>query len=82
MIALRVFLKYLIKRGISAFPPDRIELAKIKERSLDLITVEELNKLLSGPNGSDLKNLRDKAILELFFLLDFVYQNLPRLIEI
>lgn len=67
LIALRVFLKYLIKRGISAFPPDRIELAKIKERSLDLITVEELNKLLSGPNGSDLKNLRDKAILELFF---------------
>jgi site-specific recombinase XerD len=42
-------------------------LAKIKERSLDLITVEELNRLLSGPNGSDLKNLRDKAILELFF---------------
>ena len=67
LIALRVFLKYLIKRGISAFPPDRIELAKIKERSLDLITVEELNRLLSGPNGSDLKNLRDKAILELFF---------------
>lgn len=67
MIALRVFLKYLIKREISTLSPDRIELAKIKERGLDLITSEELNRLLSGPNGSDLKNLRDKAILELFF---------------
>ncbi len=67
LIALRVFLKYLMKREISTLSPDRIELAKIKERSLDLITVEELNRLLGGPNGSDLKNLRDKAILELFF---------------
>ena len=67
LIALRVFLKYLMKREITSLPPDRIELAKIKERSLDLITTDELNRLLSGPNGSDLKNLRDKAILELFF---------------
>jgi site-specific recombinase XerD len=67
LIALRVFLKYLMKREIPTLSPDRIELAKIKERSLDLITIEELNRLLAGPNGSDLKNLRDKAILELFF---------------
>lgn len=67
LIALRVFLKYLMKRGITSLSPDRIELAKIKERSLDLITEDELNRLLAGPNGTDLKNLRDKAILELFF---------------
>jgi site-specific recombinase XerD len=67
LIALRVFLKYLMKRGIDAISPDRIELAKTKERSLDLITTEELKRLLSGPNENNLKNLRDKAILELFF---------------
>ncbi|MFA5827181.1 MAG: site-specific tyrosine recombinase/integron integrase [Candidatus Paceibacterota bacterium] len=67
LIALRVFLKYLMKREVSSLSPDRIELAKIKERSLDLITGEELNRLLLGPDGSNLKNLRDKAILELFF---------------
>ena len=67
LIALRVFLKYLIKRGINSISPDRIELAKIKERSLDLITTEELNRLLAGPDGKDLKGLRDRAILELFF---------------
>lgn len=75
LIALRVFLKYLMKRGIASLSPERIELAKIKERSLDLISVDELNRLLNAPldsargkpKGSDIKALRDRAILELFF---------------
>mgnify|MGYP000384913841 CR=1 FL=1 len=67
LIALRSFLKYLMKRGVTSLSPDRIELAKIPERSLDLITTVELERLLSAPNGSDLKSLRDRAILELFF---------------
>src|SRR3989344_8367168 len=37
LIALRVFLKYLVKREIKSLPSDRIELAKIPERSIDLI---------------------------------------------
>lgn len=75
LIALRSFLKYLMKRGITALSPDRIDLAKIKERSLDLISSDELNRLLEAPNklkeGSKKEDigriLRDKAILELFF---------------
>lgn len=49
LIALRSFLKYLMKRGITAISPDRIELAKTKERSLDLISVDELSRLLEAP---------------------------------
>ncbi|KKR45210.1 MAG: Tyrosine recombinase XerC [Parcubacteria group bacterium GW2011_GWA1_40_21] len=67
LIALRSFLKYMIKRGIKTLPPERIELAKIGERSLDLITPEELNRLMNAPDTSELKGLRDRAILELFF---------------
>lgn len=77
LIALRGFLKYLAKRGIRALPPERIELAKVPERELDLISGEELSRLLEAPasagasagkaEGSDLKVLRDKAILELLF---------------
>lgn len=69
LIALRSFLKYLAKREIKALPGDTIELAKVPERSLDLITVDELHRLLSGPNDeeNEQKKLRDKAILELFF---------------
>ena len=47
--------------------PERIELAKVNERSLDLITHQELGRLLDSPNGNNLKDLRDKAILELLF---------------
>ena len=76
LIAIRTFLKYLMKREISSLSPDRIDLAKIKERSLDLISKEELSRLLESPKNisretksknADLKILRDKAILELFF---------------
>ena len=67
LIALRVFLKYLMKRGIASLSPERIELAKIKERSLDLISADELDRLLNAPEGNDMKALRDRAILELFF---------------
>lgn len=67
MIALRMFLKYLAKRDITAMPADKIELAKIPERSLDLITPVELSRLLNAPQGTDIKTLRDKAMLELLF---------------
>jgi site-specific recombinase XerD len=67
LIALRSFLKYLMKRDVKALSPDRIELAKIKERSLDLMTDTELSRLLTAPDTSTPKGLRDKALLELFF---------------
>ncbi len=67
LIALRAFLKYLTRQNIPSLAPDRIELAKIPERSLDLITIEELERLLKAPNISTLRGLRDKAMLEMLF---------------
>lgn len=67
LIALRAFLKYLVRQGAKSLSPDRIELAKTAERELDLIGDDELKRLLASPNGKDEKSLRDKAILELFF---------------
>jgi site-specific recombinase XerD len=67
LIALRAFLKYMARQGIKSMSPERIELAKVNERSLDLITTSELKRLLESPKGSDLKDLRDRAILELLF---------------
>lgn len=81
MIALRAFFKFLRKRGLSLFDPEKIELAKTSQRELDLITEKELNRLLEAPeklidqiekSDKDYKVkyiscLRDKAILELFF---------------
>ncbi len=67
LIALRAFLKYLARQEIKSMPAEKIELAKVNERQLDLITQIELKKLLAAPKGNDLKSLRDKAILELLF---------------
>ena len=67
LIALRAFLKYLARQEVKSLPAERIELAKTSERSLDLITPQELTRILASPKNSDLKDLRDKAVLELLF---------------
>ncbi|MDP2652179.1 MAG: tyrosine-type recombinase/integrase [bacterium] len=67
MIALRAFLKFLRKREIECISPEKIELAKLPERELDLITPAELARLMQAANGTEERDLRDKAILELFF---------------
>jgi len=67
LIALRNLLKYLARMEIKSLSPDRIELAKVGDRQIDLIGSEELGRLLAAPKGIDLKSLRDKAILELLF---------------
>ncbi len=67
MISLRAFLKFLRKRGIESLNPERIELAKTGARDLDLITTEELNRLMAAPKSGSLNALRDRAMLELLF---------------
>lgn len=76
MIALRAFLKFLRKRDIEAISPEKIELAKLPERQLDLITSAELERLMKAPKEAFDKEknpdkqrvyLRDRAILEMLF---------------
>lgn len=67
LIALRAFLKYMRKRGVIGYDPERIELAKTQARELDLISEKELRELMSAPDTSTVMGLRDKAMLELFF---------------
>lgn len=67
MIALRAFLKYMASQNVTTLSPERIDLAKVSERHLDLITLNELDRLLRAPDTTTLQGLRDKAMLELFF---------------
>jgi site-specific recombinase XerD len=46
---------------------EEIDLAKVPERHLDLISQSELGRLLKSSEGDDIKSLRDKSILELLF---------------
>lgn len=67
VIALRNFLKFLIKRDYSVVSPDKIELPKIPMRQIDIIDESDFERLLNAPKGTDLKTLRDRAILETLF---------------
>jgi site-specific recombinase XerD len=76
MIALRSFLKYMRKINIQTVAPDAIELAKVGARDLDLISKDELTRLLQVPatdiakaksDEARIKAFRDRALLELFF---------------
>ena len=67
LIALRNFLKYLIRYNYKVLSPEKIELPKIEPREIKVISWEELERLLSAPKGNSLKELRDRAILEMLF---------------
>lgn len=67
LIALRAFLKYLRARNYECLPPERIELAKTSAHDLDLISADELSRLMNAPSAQGLRGLRDRAILELLF---------------
>jgi site-specific recombinase XerD len=67
LIAIRAYLKYLRKRDIEALSPEKLELAKLPERTIDLITTAELTRLMKAAEGTTEKSLRDKAMLEFLF---------------
>lgn len=69
LIALRSFLKYMTKQGHKTLSADQIELAKIGERSIDIISDKELERLLNAPEIEESVEIkyRDKAILEMLF---------------
>ena len=67
LIALRQFLKYLAKRNIVSLAPEKIELARLRDRDIDIPPIEDLERLLAAPKPHSLQGLRDRAILELLF---------------
>lgn len=66
-IALRSFLKWLIKNDFSVMAPDKIELPKLAERQVKFLTGEQVDRLLNAPSLSTIQGKRDKAILEVLF---------------
>jgi len=67
IIALRSFLKYLAKRDIETLVAEKIEIGKNQEREIDFLEPKEVERLFEAVSGGGMKNLRDKAILELLF---------------
>ncbi len=79
LIALRAFLKYLVRMDIATLAPEKIELKKIPERIVDFLTREEVERLFEtvgvgresaeGRRGElqALAVARDRAMLETLY---------------
>lgn len=68
LIALRSFLNYFANRDIISLPAEKIKLAKNKgNKTVNFLTLEQVDKLLSMPDVKNKNGLRDRAILESLF---------------
>ncbi len=67
LIALRAFLRFLIKQDVKTLNPEKIELPKGESRSLKFLDKSQVERLMNMPEISQTAGLRDKAILEVLF---------------
>lgn len=70
LIAIRSFLKYMAKQDVKTLMAEKIELAKLGERSVSFLEGDDLERFLNAPLSGQRKTLvgfRDKAILEMLF---------------
>lgn len=78
-IALRSFLKWLIKNDYPVMSPEKIDLPKIGERQVKFLTGENVDRLLNAPTLSTINGKRDKAILEVLFSTGLRVSELSKL---
>lgn len=69
LIALRAFLKYLIKQDIKTLSPEKIELPKNPQRQVEFLENDELKRLFEAVSQEpdEIARLRDYAILQTLF---------------
>ncbi len=70
IIALRSFLRFLLKNDIDCMSPDKLELAKIPQREVHFLQEEEITQLLLAPRtrgNAELQIARDELILAILY---------------
>ena len=66
--SIKRFYHFLQQRGLSSLnPTDSLKAPRQERRTPDVLSVEEIERLLSGPNSGEPRGLRDHAILELLY---------------
>lgn len=79
VIALRSFLKWLIRNDFKVMAPDKIDLPKIPERQVHFLSGDQVDRLLNAPSASTINGKRDKAILEVLFSTGLRISELTKL---
>lgn len=67
IIALRSFLRFLIKNDIKTLEPSKIDLPKTESRSIKFLERDMVERLITSPDTSKEEGIRDRAIMELLF---------------
>jgi site-specific recombinase XerD len=67
IIALRSFLRFLIRNDYETLAPEKIDLPKAESRSLKFLEEKHLESLFAVVNTDTEQGMRDRAILELLF---------------
>ncbi len=81
IIALRSFLKYLVRNDYNTLSPDKIDLPKAESKSLKFLDKNHLEDLFNAVDVSknDEKALRDRSILEMLFSTGLRVSELAKL---
>ncbi len=67
LASIRTYYGFLYKNGeIAVNPADDIKTPKIEKKSIEFLSIDEVDKLMSMPDES-VKGMRDRAILELLY---------------
>ena len=67
VIALRAFLKYLTKNDVQVLAPEKIELSRIPERTVEVLSREELERIFESIDPKYKNAKRDTAIIETLY---------------
>ncbi|MDZ4216919.1 MAG: tyrosine-type recombinase/integrase [Candidatus Gracilibacteria bacterium] len=67
LIALRAFLKYVTKHDVSTLAPEKVELSKIPERTVEFLETEELVRIFQTVDRTRISGKRDYAILQMLY---------------
>lgn len=67
IIALRSFLKWLVKNDVKVIAPEKIDLPKNEGLSMKFLDPDQVERLMNQPLGDTRIGLRDRAILEVLF---------------
>ena len=79
IIALRSFLRYLVRNDVETLAPEKIDLPKGESKSLKFLEKDHMRELVNSIDISTEKGLRDRSILELLFSTGLRVSELSKL---
>lgn len=66
--SMKAFYLYMLKNGeVATDPAEHLKAPKVEKKIPDILSVEEIERLLAQPGDRTAKGLRDKAMLELLY---------------